>query len=293
MFRWWRAFHHSQPSGHSERLPAGPYEARLAFYQAADALPQVTVLTADDCLSLIDTLCKKALHASQERGGVIPLLALREIIENLLHASFRDVVVTVLSDGSVVVSDHGPGIPDKASALRPGFTTASQALRRYIRGVGSGLPVAQESLRAIGGSLRIEENLGGGTVVSLLVPQHEPLPGVPPVSQEGTASPKDEYTQRPRRQKHRVKNSPGDPAAIPAGEGGRVLTPRQERLLRLFTVLAEVGPSTAAAEAGLSLASAHRELVALERAGLLDALPGGKRRLSSRGADVLAAISKR
>ncbi|MDI6871666.1 MAG: ATP-binding protein [Bacillota bacterium] len=295
----------------------------MALYETHNDVPQVVALAADDCLSLIDDVCKKTLHASQERGGVIPLLALREIIENLLHASFRDVVVSVLPDGSVIVSDHGPGIPDKESALRPGFTTASRVLRRYIRGVGSGLTVAQESLRAIGGSLRLEDNLGGGTVVSLLVPQRHVIcdetrvpaaPALVPVSAErpdnnpagektaaggadahsaapeGTPSLKGEYTKGQQRLKSRVKSRPAGPSA---GGAGQALTPRQERLLRLFTELPEVGPSAAASAAGLSLASAYRELVALERSGLLEALPGGKRRLSSRGEDLLATLTKR
>lgn len=305
--------------------PSGsPYEARLAIYREGDTLPQVVALSADDCLSLIDALCKRTLGASQERGGVIPLLALREIVENLLHASFRDVVVSVLADGSVLVSDHGPGIPDKSRAMRPGFTTASPGLRRYIRGVGSGLNVAEESLRAIGGSLRVEDNLGGGTVVSLLIPARtrandlppsaswdrpapaspagEPMPeasgdsvvlGVsspPQAKPEGTASHKGEYTKGQTRQRPRVK---GGPSAGDAARPGSPLSPRQEGLLRLFAEVSEVGPSTAASGAGLSLASAYRELVALERQGLLEPLPGGKRRLSARGEEVLAALRKR
>lgn len=322
-----------------EPLPGGTYEARLALYRQAEDVPQVVALAADDCLSLIDSLCKRTLLASQERGGVIPLLALREIIENLLHAGFRDVVVSVLGDGSVLVSDHGPGIPDKPRALRPGFTTASPALRRYIRGVGSGLTVAQESLAAIGGALRLEDNLGGGTVVSLLVPQHhaavpemaasqaaetveapgsapatgaaqpeeshsdqpadrsagEPKPpGAPStVSQQpgGTASSKGEYTKRPPRPTAKSRSAPAQARAEAASQS--LLSPRQERLLRLFAEMAEVGPSTASTGAGLSLASAYRELVALERLGLLEPQSGGKRRLSPRGEEVLGTLSRR
>jgi hypothetical protein len=293
-----------------ERSYPAAYEARLAVYRGGHDLPQVSVLAAEDCLSLIDTLCKKTLHASQERGGVIPLLALREIVENLLHASFRDVVVSVLPDGSVLVSDHGPGIPDKARALRPGFTTASTLVRRYIRGVGSGLTVAEEALTAIGGALRLEDNLAGGTVVSLLVPAHREDPALaaapataaqevaavaeepaPPASRpEGTPSHRGEYTKSHQRPKSKA----GAPAPRAASAGSDPpLTQRQERLFHLFSGLSEVGPSTAATGASLSLASAYRELVALERLGLLEPLPGGKRRLSSRGEDLLATLTKR
>lgn len=323
MTAWLRSLFSRRDAAEAGAEPAqtGPFEARLALYNDADTVPQVIVLAADDCLSLIDALCKRTLSASQERGGVLPLLALREIIENLLHASFKDVVVSVLADGTVLVSDHGPGIADKPRAMRPGFTTASPSLRRYIRGVGSGLTVAQESLLAIGGSLRLEDNLGGGTVVSLLVPRRREAgvadapappgqpaaalrtPAAPPtdlsgtspaaspsVPQEGTASPKGEYTKRQPRHRSRAKSAPAreEPEAA-----ATLLTPRQERLLRLFGDLPEVGPSTASTGAGLSLASAYRELVALERLALLEPVAGGKRRLSPRGEEVLKSLQKR
>ncbi|MGE5509426.1 MAG: ATP-binding protein [Chitinophagales bacterium] len=331
MSGWWSrlfARRDSNPAG--ARIDQGPLEARLALYLTAEELPQVMVLTADDPLSLMDLLCKKTLQASHERGGVIPLLALREIVENLLHASFRDVVVSVLVDGSVVVSDHGPGIPDKEQALRPGFTTASASFRRYIRGVGSGLCVAQESLRAIGGQLAIEDNLSGGTVVTLMVPRrhHTPAPAAPaipapgctadqevaaasfaPVEQppeplatpdvapptaEGNPSQRSEYKSargkkgtRPTVRAH-GRTGPGQGASSASS-----LTTRQARLFQLFAKLSEVGPSVAASEAGLSLASAYRELVALEQLGLLEPAPGGKRRLTAQGMALLEATAKR
>jgi hypothetical protein len=333
MSTWWRSLWSRGPAlGESaERAYPSAFEARLAVYHSDQALPQISVLAAEDCLSLIDTLCRKTQHASQERGGVVPLLALREIVENLLHASFQDVVVSVLPDGSVLVSDHGPGISDKERAMRPGFTTASTLLRRYIRGVGSGLTVAEEALQAIGGALRLEDNLAGGTVVSLLVPpRHQaafdslpespqgateaaaaaldeapapqspaavaPAPAAPaaaalaPPRPEGTRSHKGEYTKSQQRQKAKA---PAAVARSRAGGSGSPLTARQERLFRLFSELPEVGPSAAATGAELSLASAYRELVALERFGLLEPLPGGKRRLSSRGGELLATLTKR
>lgn len=331
MSSWWsRLFVRRTYTPNEAKVAQGPLEARLALYRTAQVLPQVLVLTADDPLSLMDLLCKKALLASQERGGVIPLLALREIIENLLHAGFQDVVVTVLPDGSVVISDHGPGIADKEQAVRPGFTTASSAFRRYIRGVGSGLCIAQESLKAIGGQLKLEDNLSGGTVVTLAIPQrhHTPAASSPtpepdpvaavaevaatsqsaaedqldspspaeavPPQPEGNPSQKSEY--KPARGKGGSR--PGARARDASGTGPGAssspsLTARQEKLFQLFAELSEVGPSVAAAEAGLSLASAYRELVALERLGLLEPAPGGKRRLTGLGQDYLEAQSKR
>ena len=91
----------------------------------------------------------------------------RELIENLVHASFAGVVITILDGGNTLrVSDQGPGIPDKDAALRPGFTSADATAKRYIRGVGSGFSVVTETLAGLGGTLEIEDNLGRGTVVT-------------------------------------------------------------------------------------------------------------------------------
>ena len=76
----------------------------------------------------------------------------RELIENLVHASFAGVVITILDGGNTLrVSDQGPGIPDKEAALRPGFTSADADAKRYIRGVGSGFSVVSETLAGLGG----------------------------------------------------------------------------------------------------------------------------------------------
>ena len=63
----------------------------------------------------------------------MPYTVINELIENLIHAFFRDVVVTILDGGRVIrISDHGPGIPDKDRAFLPGFTTATADQRRFI-----------------------------------------------------------------------------------------------------------------------------------------------------------------
>lgn len=279
----------SPPPRSRSAEPAPLWEARLALYPPGGGPPRVAALADPDCRALLDLLADQASAASQERGANLPPQAVQEVVDNLLHASLQDAVISVLPDGTIVVADHGPGIADKEAALRPGFTAAAPALRRWIRGVGAGLPLARQAVADAGATLRLEDNLGGGTVVVLAPAASRPtpenplpvddatLPPAPPspgriVPAGGSPSPEGEYT--PSRQR---RKSPS----------------RGESILRLFAELPEVGPSAAATRAGLSLASAYRELVALERSGLVESLPGGKRRLSSRGEEVLAALIKR
>lgn len=228
------------------REPEGPPEVRLAVYDSPLAEPRVISMSGDDFHELVGKLAAATFDHAQRRGGRIPYVVIREIVENLIHAYFRSAVITVSDDGNTIrISDQGPGIPDKERALQPGFTTATPTMRRFIRGVGSGLPVAREQLSFLGGAITIEDNLAGGTVVTLRL--HPERPSAPP------------------------------PPTRPA------VTERQRRVLLLVAEMGAAGPSTVARELGTSLSTAYRELAALERAGLLRAQARGQRTLSEQG----------
>src|SRR5512145_866740 len=100
--------------------PTEPLGARVAVYAAAGDPPLVDELRDHDPVALIEALC----DAVAERSA-LPEPAVREVVENLVHAGFRDAVVSVLDGGATVrVADHGPGIADPALALQPGFSGA-------------------------------------------------------------------------------------------------------------------------------------------------------------------------
>jgi len=169
---------------------------------------------------------------------------------------FQDVVVTVLDGGQVLkISDHGPGIQDKERAVQPGFTTANSDQRRFIRGVGSGLPIALESLAFLQGVLTIEDNLGGGTVLTINLPRH------------------------------------AERVPVPTSRGPSVkLTTRQKRILVLLMELGAAGPTSLARELGIAPATAFRELGLLQKAGLVHSSGDGKRTLTEEGVSLLDAI---
>lgn len=129
----------------------------------------VEELSDADPVALIETLCDAVCDRSP-----LPAPAVREVVENLVHAGFRDAVVSLLDGGHTLrVSDHGPGIDDPARALLPGFTAAGPEARAIVRGVGGGLPLAHAMLTASGGRLDLEDNLGGGAAVTLSLPAPE------------------------------------------------------------------------------------------------------------------------
>jgi len=154
--------------------PAGA-EARLAVYCGRAEPPVVEAVAEADGVTLVEALYCRVADLAQ-----VPVLALREVLENLAHAGFEDALVSVFDAGwTVRVSDRGPGVADKARALQPGFSTADAEARRVVRGVGGGLPLADAVLEAAGGRLELTDNLDGGTVVTLSVPGPEE-PGDPP-----------------------------------------------------------------------------------------------------------------
>jgi hypothetical protein len=192
---------------------------------------------------------------AQDQGGRLPLEVFRELVGNLVHASFADVIVTILDGGNTVrISDRGPGIPDKTAAVRPGFTSADADARRIIRGVGSGFSLISETLAKLGGTLEIEDNLGRGTVVTARVPP------------EG--------------------NNPLAPSSAPSYN----LPERQLRTLLLAVELAPVGPTRVAQELGVSTSTAYRDLVFLEEAGYVASGESGHRSVTDQGLAYLTSV---
>lgn len=235
-------------------------EVRLAIYDSPLAAPRIVSLHGHEFHAFVGDLAARTYNHARERGGRIPYVVIREIVENLIHAYFQGAVISILDEGNTIrISDQGPGIPDKHKAVLPGFTTATPSMRRYIKGVGSGLPVAKEQLAFLGGTINIDDNLTGGTVVTLTVGAEPPT--------------------RP---------------AQPAGDRERrpELTPRQKKVLLLIAELGSAGPSVIAKELGISQSTAYRELLWLARWRLTDSRGAGKRTLTEEGVAALGDVFK-
>lgn len=245
------------PADRDDSVLRGAGAPRIAIYDTLTSPPRVLTVEKGDLPELISALATETYRSCREQGGEIPYMVIRELIENLIHASFRDVVVTVLEGGRVIrISDHGPGIDNKERAFEPGFTTATPVQRQVIRGVGSGLPIAREALAFMQGMLTVEDNLGGGTVLTITLPQRSVT--TPPPSQPTADSPS--------------------------------LTTRQKRILVLLMELGSAGPTIIGRELGISPATAYRELGLLRDLGLIDSIGDGKRALTEQGVSALDSI---
>jgi signal transduction histidine kinase len=87
----------------------------------------------------------------------------RNVVDNALKASPRaaTVSVTLAEEGTVVVEDQGPGIPDKHKEAI--FTRFWRADPVRSGGAGIGLALVKRIVELHGGSVRVEDRVGGGS----------------------------------------------------------------------------------------------------------------------------------
>ena len=243
---------HQQPS-----VPSVP---RIAVYAQPDGPPDVVTVEQTSFPGLIEETIRRTHELAAGLGGRVPVEVIREVVENLVHANFADCVISVLDQGNTLrVADRGPGIAEKERALLPGFSTPpGDAARTLLRGVGSGLPFARAALRRLGGDLEVEDNLGGGTVVTLRVPGG--FPEGPPESASGSP-----------------------PETVRTSE-------RQLKILLVLLELGKVGPTGLARELRMSSSTAFRDLVRLETLGLVTTDQHGLRSLTRHGLAHVEAV---
>ena len=262
------------------------YETRIAVYDDVAAAPRVVVIEPTEIRSYLEEIVQAVNRLSHEQGGQIPFMVMREIVENFIHAHFASPTITILDHGNTIrFSDRGPGIKEKELALQYGTSSATESMKHYIRGVGSGLPYAQQYMIDKGGSLTIEDNISGGTVVTI-----------------STRSASDAHTQtRPSTEKieifsretssqgsfkqdssSRDKNLDISQISLPKIE----ISPRGQKVFAYLSEHELVGPTELVRMYGLSIPTWSRELKSLEEIGLIRKI-GQKYQLTQAGLALL------
>ncbi len=238
---------------------------RIAVYPPGSE-PEVTEVAAANPGSATPKFTRFVMDKVRRLGGTVPEDAVREVVENLIHAGYRGVVISILDDGNVVrVSDKGPGVENKQRAMEFGFSGATPAALDKIRGVGAGLGIARAAAERAGGAVTIEDNLGGGTVTTISVSSERPAG---------------------------VEDPPRLPASrrYPDGVPRMNISERQQKVLLTVLECGEVGPSTVADRLEISVSTAYRDLSVLEEHGLVMADDSGKRLISPLGRDLVETI---
>lgn len=168
------------PSAPSPQLsngehPADPFDysfvsttARIAVYDDLRSAPRITEISPAETGIFIENLASGIYNQARSLGGSIPYTVVREVSENFIHARFREIIVSIMDNGNTIrFADQGPGIISKDKAQLPGFSSAIEPMKNYIRGVGSGLPIVREYLEISHGSITIEDNLNCGAVITI------------------------------------------------------------------------------------------------------------------------------
>src|SRR5215203_6949102 len=256
--------HAQRTLGESDQAGVG---LRIAVYPRGGE-PEVTEVSAANPGSAARKFSRFVSQKVREAGGNVPEKSIREVVENLIHAGYRGVVISVLDEGNIVrVSDKGPGVENKNRAMEFGFSGAAPEALREIRGVGAGLGIARAAAEKIGGKITIEDNIGGGTVVTISVAGEAPVAEVSQAEEE--PSPQRRY---------------------PDGVPRMNISERQQKVLITVLECGEVGPSTVADRLEISVSTAYRDLSVLEEHGLVQADESGKRLISPLGRDLVEAI---
>ena len=245
----------------TEETSSALVPTRIAIYDDMLSAPRIVDIQPTDIAEYIEQIAAKTYEFAQQKGSKIPYTVIKEVCENFIHADFKEPCVSILDSGNTIrFTDQGPGIEDKERAQLPGFTSATTEMRRYIRGVGSGLPTVKDYLRFSNGRLIIEDNIKAGTVVTITVDDtsHQPTPVV-----------------------YRETAQPPSSAFIDLEE-------REYDILVLASELELIGPTEVKQNLGISVSTAHRLLNKLETKDLLQKTENGKkRRLTDHGVALL------
>ena len=119
--------------------------AIIACYDDFKSVPRMVTINPNTTTEYIENVASKIYELSHQMGGEIAYSIIREVTENFIHAQFKEIVVSILDEGNTIkFADQGPGIQDKIKIQEPGISSAITPMKKYIRGVGSGLPIVKE-----------------------------------------------------------------------------------------------------------------------------------------------------
>ena len=259
------------------------YAARIAVYDDKSAAPRVVLVEPKDVRSYLDEIAATVNQLAHEQGAKIPFMVMREIVENFIHAHFVAPTISIMDNGNTIrFSDQGPGIKEKNRALEFGTSSATEEMKSFIRGVGFGLPYAQQYMVEKGGSLTLEDNISGGTIVTLSTRcSKDAHIQTLPTQEDTEEAPVNHQKQSIPRASHTVSQQPV--TQLP----NLVLTDRAKLVLQYLSEHEWVGATELTSAYGLSTPTWSRELKSLVNIGIIGKI-GQKYKLTTIGETLLS-----
>lgn len=260
-----KSFAHTMNGGIIEEASEGPAEpsfdyhyinspARIAIYDSLKTAPRVIQVQGGPTHEYIEHIASLTYQNAKDAGGMIPYTVIREVSENFIHAKFNEVVVSIFDQGNTIrFADQGPGIKHKDLVQKPGFSSAIEPMKRYIRGVGSGLPIVKDYLSTSHGHIEIKDNVNQGSVVTISL----------------VAS--------------RTTDEEIEALQVPD------LTENEAAVLKALLPNNTLGVSEVSKATNIAVASVHTAFSKMEEAGLVEKV-NKKRTLTSRGTQVALSL---
>ena len=253
------------------------------MYDDKAAAPRVVIVEPKDVRSYLDEIAATVNQLAHEQGGKIPFMVMREIVENFIHARFVAPTISIMDNGNTIrFSDQGPGIKEKNRALEFGTSSATEEMKLFIRGVGFGLPYAQQYMVEKGGSLTLEDNISGGTIVTLSTRRSKDAHiQTLPTQEEAEELPVNQNQQTVSHAPQAVSHQTA--AQLP----NLVLTDRAKQVLQYLSEHEWVGATELTSAFGLSTPTWSRELKSLVNIGIIGKV-GQKYKLTTIGETLLS-----
>lgn len=204
--------------------------------------------------------------------------------------------MSIFDGGNTIrFSDQGPGIPDKDKAQLPGFSSAIEPMKDYIRGVGSGFPIVRDYLDNRHGVLTVEDNVRGGAVITISLDEKRCAEAHAKEQEEAARqSGSDGVPSTEHKNQQGVNNAPNrdfdSQEAQPANIPMPPLTPRERDFLPLFLNEGALGVTEIANLTGAPNSSTYNVLKKLEEEGLILKTSNQKRELTEYGRQIAENI---
>ena len=296
----WHDIKDSENTSHEEAFDYSfvNNNARIAVYDDMRSAPRILVIEAAPTNTFIENLASSIYTHSQNKGGQIPYTVIREVSENFIHARFEEIVVSIMDKGNTIrFSDQGPGISQKEKAQLPGFTSATEPMKHYIRGVGSGLPIVKDYLSFTQGTITIDDNLDKGAVVTItLNGTQDSIAGASVGTNIGAGTNTNINTSA-------RANTPATPEASPtpvaSAQNANRLSPslipqlsaREKDIIKLFCDEGALGVTDISKLTSIPVATVHSDLVKLTEKNIVESTSGRKRILTDFGYKVALSLN--
>lgn len=260
--------------------------ARIAIYDDFLSEPRILEVQPAPTIDFIGELASTIYNEAKSLGGSIPYSVIKQVGENFIHAYFTEMVVSIFNSGNTIrFSDQGPGIQNKDKAQEPGYSSATLDMKRYINGVGSGLPIVREYLDLKHGSIQIEDNLNSGAVITISLFEEKNLGVETPSKKSSDYNIAGQDTGIKDPQNHLVSSPNLNPVDIILAS----LSKRSISILYLFKDQYLLGVTEIGKAINVANSSVSAELKKLQELGLVSKI-GTKRTLTNLGYEVLNSL---